>query len=60
VYRVNWLQTKALCDHWNEEVILVKHEMQWSVNFFTYKAKQWLSLMDNATYTGLTGHVCYA
>ncbi|KAG1844305.1 hypothetical protein C8R48DRAFT_780368 [Suillus tomentosus] len=59
-YRVNWLRTKALCDRWNEEVILVKHEMQWSVNFFTYKAKQWLSLMDNATYTGLTGHACYA
>ncbi|KAG1892841.1 uncharacterized protein F5891DRAFT_986362 [Suillus fuscotomentosus] len=59
-YRVNWLWTKALCDRWNEEVILVKHEMQWSVNFFTYKAKQWLSLMDNATYTGLTGHACYA
>ncbi|KAG1894778.1 uncharacterized protein F5891DRAFT_984797 [Suillus fuscotomentosus] len=59
-YRVNWLRTKALCDCWNEEVILVKHEMQWSVNFFTYKAKQWLSLMDNATYTGLTRHACYA
>ncbi|KAG1870546.1 hypothetical protein C8R48DRAFT_670889 [Suillus tomentosus] len=59
-YRVNWLRTKALCDRWNEEVILVKHEMQWSVNFFTYKVKQWLSLMDNATYTGLTGHACCA
>ncbi|KAG2150343.1 uncharacterized protein EDB93DRAFT_1103558 [Suillus bovinus] len=59
-YRVNWLRTKALCDRWNEEVILVKHEMQWSVNFFTYKAKQWLSLMDNATFTGLTGNTCYA
>ncbi|KAG1821433.1 hypothetical protein EV424DRAFT_1346903 [Suillus variegatus] len=59
-YRVNWLRTKALCNRWNEEVILVKHEMQWSVNFFTYKAKQWLSLMDNATSTGLTGHACYA
>ncbi|KAG1849570.1 hypothetical protein C8R48DRAFT_750224 [Suillus tomentosus] len=51
-YRVNWLRTKALCDRWNEEVILVKHEMQWSVNFFTYKAKQWLSLMDNALTLG--------
>ncbi|KAG2113783.1 uncharacterized protein F5147DRAFT_650200 [Suillus discolor] len=56
----NWLRTKALCNRWNEEVILIKHEMQWSINFFTYKAKQWLSLMDNATSTGLTGHACYA
>ncbi|KAG1848922.1 hypothetical protein DFJ58DRAFT_662698 [Suillus subalutaceus] len=34
VYRVNWLWTKALRDRWNEEVIIVKHEMQWSINFF--------------------------
>ncbi|OJA21105.1 hypothetical protein AZE42_09906 [Rhizopogon vesiculosus] len=41
-YRVNWLQMKALCDCWNEEIILIKHEMQWSINFFNHKAKQWL------------------
>ncbi|KAG1730990.1 uncharacterized protein EDB91DRAFT_1252435 [Suillus paluster] len=59
-YRVNWLRTKALRDRWNEEVILVKHEMQWSINFFNHKAKQWLSHMDTATSAGLTGHTCYA
>ncbi|KAG1837563.1 hypothetical protein DFJ58DRAFT_846405 [Suillus subalutaceus] len=59
-YRVNWLRTKALCDRWNEEVILVKHEMQWSINFFNHKAKQWLGHKDNAVSTGLTGHACYA
>ncbi|KAG1817679.1 uncharacterized protein BJ212DRAFT_1205302, partial [Suillus subaureus] len=30
-YWVNWLWMKALCNHWNEEVMLVKHEMQWSI-----------------------------
>ncbi|KAG1803526.1 uncharacterized protein HD556DRAFT_1303602 [Suillus plorans] len=60
VYRVNWLRTKALRDRWNEEVILVKHEMQWSINFFTHRAKQWLCHMHNATSAGLTGHTCYA
>jgi hypothetical protein len=60
VYRVNWLRTKALRDRWNEELILVKHEMQWSINFFNHRAKQWLSHMHNATSAGLTGHTCYA
>ncbi|KAG2100190.1 uncharacterized protein F5147DRAFT_747185 [Suillus discolor] len=59
-YRVNWLQTKALCDRWNEEVVLVKQEMQWSVNFFNHKAKQWRGRRDNAASTGRTGHACYA
>ncbi|KAG1722296.1 hypothetical protein EDB19DRAFT_1645857, partial [Suillus lakei] len=59
-YQVNWLRTKALHDCWNEEVVLVKHEMQWSINFFNYRAKQWLSHMHNATSPGLTGHTCYA
>ncbi|KAG2030892.1 hypothetical protein BDR03DRAFT_877264, partial [Suillus americanus] len=59
-YWVNWLQIKALRDHWNEEVILVKHEMQWSINFFNHRAKQWLGHMDNATSAGLTRHTCYA
>ncbi|KAG1796924.1 uncharacterized protein HD556DRAFT_1441099 [Suillus plorans] len=59
-YWVNWLRTKALRDRWNEEVILVKHEMQWSINFFNHRAKQWLGHMRNATSAGLTGHTCYA
>ncbi|KAG2048430.1 hypothetical protein BDR06DRAFT_895550 [Suillus hirtellus] len=59
-YQVNWLRTKALCDHWNEEVILVKHEMQWMINFFKHKAKQWLAHMDNAALNEMTGHACYA
>ncbi|KAG2105107.1 uncharacterized protein F5147DRAFT_775427 [Suillus discolor] len=59
-YRVNWLRTKALCNRWNEEVILVKHEMKWSINFFNHKAKEWLGHMANATSAGLTRHTCYA
>ncbi|KAG1720292.1 hypothetical protein EDB19DRAFT_1836061 [Suillus lakei] len=59
-YRVNWLRMKALRNRWNEELILVKHEMQWSINFFHHRAKQWLSHMHNATSAGLTGHTCYA
>ncbi|KAG1882239.1 hypothetical protein F4604DRAFT_1921982 [Suillus subluteus] len=59
-YWVNWLRTKALRDRWSEEVTIVKHEMQWSINFFKHRAKQWLGHMHNATSAGLTGHTCYA
>ncbi|KAG1865681.1 hypothetical protein C8R48DRAFT_540866, partial [Suillus tomentosus] len=60
VYQVNWLRTKALCTRWNEEVILIKHEMKWSINFFNHKAKEWLGHMANITSAGLTRHTCYA
>ncbi|KAG2033074.1 hypothetical protein BDR03DRAFT_872783, partial [Suillus americanus] len=59
-YRINWLCMKALRDCWNEEVMIVKHEMQWSINFFKHRAKQWLGHIHNATSAGLTGHTCYA
>ncbi|KAG1722233.1 hypothetical protein EDB19DRAFT_1645906, partial [Suillus lakei] len=59
-YRVNWLWMKALHNCWNKEVMLVKHEMQWSINFFNHRAKQWLGHMHNATSAGLTRHTCYA
>ncbi|KIK39910.1 hypothetical protein CY34DRAFT_88331, partial [Suillus luteus UH-Slu-Lm8-n1] len=54
------LWTKALRDRWNEEVMIVKHEMQWSINFFKHRAKHWLGHMHNTTSTGLTRHMCYA
>ncbi|KAG1726917.1 hypothetical protein EDB19DRAFT_1643270 [Suillus lakei] len=60
VYLVNWLWTKALRNRWSEELVLVKHEMQWSINFFNHRVKQWLGHMHNATSAGLTGHTCYA
>jgi len=34
--------------------------MQWSINFFHHKAKEWLGHMDRAAASGLTGHRCYA
>ncbi|KAG2069741.1 hypothetical protein BDR04DRAFT_1020842, partial [Suillus decipiens] len=59
-YQINLLQMKALCDHWSEEVTIVKHETQWSMNFFKHRAKQWLGHMHNARSAGLTRHTCYA
>ncbi|KAG1868406.1 hypothetical protein F4604DRAFT_1584764, partial [Suillus subluteus] len=37
-YRVHWLRTKALRDQWVEELILVEHEMGWTLEFFLFKA----------------------
>ena len=34
--------------------------MQWSINFFNYKANQWLDRMNKAASAELTGHTCYA
>jgi hypothetical protein len=42
VYQVHWLRTKALCDRWAEEMLLVGHEMQWTVDFLAHKAQTWL------------------
>ncbi|KAG2341410.1 hypothetical protein BDR05DRAFT_949739 [Suillus weaverae] len=42
VYRVHWLHTKALRDRWAEELLLVGHEMHWTINFLVHKAQMWL------------------
>ena len=41
VYRVSWLRAKARLARWLEELQLVKYEMEWTVNWFHNKAKQW-------------------
>ncbi|KAG2055030.1 hypothetical protein BDR06DRAFT_852636, partial [Suillus hirtellus] len=53
-------EPRHFCDCWNEEVILIKHEMQWTINFVKHKAKQWLVHMDNAALNEITRHACYA
>ena len=42
VYRVSWLQAKARCDRWAEELRLVELEMGWTVNWFKQREKQWM------------------
>ncbi|KAG1837170.1 hypothetical protein DFJ58DRAFT_669107, partial [Suillus subalutaceus] len=38
-YRVHWLRTKALQDRWAEELLLIGHEMHWTIKFLAHKAK---------------------
>jgi len=41
VYRVSWLRAKARYFRWSEELRLVEYEMQWTVNWFRWKERQW-------------------
>jgi hypothetical protein len=60
VYRVHWLRTKAQSDRWAEELILVRHEMDWTFNFFIFKSKQWDLRAQKARADNQEGHACYA
>ena len=44
VYRVNWLRARSRFDRWREEYKLLRSEMDWILNFFSYKeaeCKSW-------------------
>jgi hypothetical protein len=60
VYRVHWLRTKALRDRWAEELILVEHEMGWTLEFFLFKASMWLTRLTSNGEALPEGHKCYA
>ncbi|KAG2128379.1 uncharacterized protein EDB93DRAFT_1256678 [Suillus bovinus] len=47
-YRVHWLWAKALQDRWKEELMLVQFEMDWTCNFFLWKATQWGDQMQES------------
>ena len=47
VKHIHWLHSRALKDQWHEELILVTHEMQWTVCYFLYKAKNWQLAMES-------------
>ena len=54
---MNWLRCKARADRWNEEKILVEHEMAWSVAYFEHWMNQWGT---RATVASEEGHRAYA
>ncbi|KAG2355737.1 hypothetical protein BDR07DRAFT_1492801 [Suillus spraguei] len=59
-YRVHWLRAKALRDRWMEEISLVQSEMDWTCNFFLWKATQWGARMQESLLKQLPDHACYA
>ena len=48
VYRVNWLRAKARLTRWDEELRLVPHEMDWTVNWLKRKVGEWKELARRA------------
>ncbi|KAG1901134.1 uncharacterized protein F5891DRAFT_979687 [Suillus fuscotomentosus] len=59
--KVHWLCTKSLRDHWAEELLLVEHEMRWTIDFFIFKSRAWLARAEaDAGNRDWDGHKCYA
>ncbi|KAG2360089.1 hypothetical protein BDR07DRAFT_1290643, partial [Suillus spraguei] len=44
---------------WKEEISLVQSEMDWTCNFFLWKATQWGDRMRESLLKQLLGHACY-
>ncbi|KAG1884252.1 hypothetical protein F4604DRAFT_1878716 [Suillus subluteus] len=59
-YRVHWLRAKALWDQWKEEMTLVQLEMDWTCNYFSWRATQWGDRMWESLEKRLPGHACYS
>ena len=57
VYRANWLRTKARKERWEEEMELVRREMDWTVNSFQHHEEMWKQRAEEA---GGPGQMAYA
>src|SRR5882762_6556127 len=44
VYRIHWLKAKCRRDCWQEELILLQSEMNWTEHFFRHRASRWKAL----------------
>ena len=45
---MNWLRAKARLTRWDEELRLVPHEMDWTVNWLKRKVTEWTELAGRA------------
>ncbi|KIK77194.1 hypothetical protein PAXRUDRAFT_167565, partial [Paxillus rubicundulus Ve08.2h10] len=58
---VHWLGSKALKDHWEEEVELIRSEANWTRNFFEFKACFWENKEESSgNASDDQGQACYA
>lgn len=57
VYRVNWLRAREIYKRTREEVILVSHEMEWTVRYFRHEADRW---SKRKTAVDTPGHIAVA
>ncbi|KII83158.1 hypothetical protein PLICRDRAFT_119732, partial [Plicaturopsis crispa FD-325 SS-3] len=59
-YRVNWLRAKARYERWEEEVLIVGNEMQWTVLWFMHQKNCWIKRRDQCGEENTNGHRIYA
>lgn len=56
VYRVNWPYAKARKKKWEEEMELVRNEMNWTASCFQHYEKIWKQRAEEATSQGHRAH----
>jgi len=44
VYRISWLRAKSRKERWEEECVLLKSEMGWTINYYKHKSTEWTQL----------------
>jgi hypothetical protein len=42
---VHWLLAQAQKHQWQEELILLKYEMEWTTRFFLHRGRKWQTLL---------------
>ncbi|KAM6490431.1 hypothetical protein JOM56_014104, partial [Amanita muscaria] len=49
--RVHWLRARAQMTRWQEELLLVTYEMQWTVRYFLHQTTKWESALSHPNIT---------
>jgi hypothetical protein len=60
VDRINWLRASARYQRWNEEVMILREEMTWTVLWFGTQRRLWEERLGKACVSQSTGHQAYA
>ena len=53
---IHWLRARAQKERWEEEVILVRYEMQWTVRYFLHNRGLWEERRRNSIGPGLVAY----
>jgi hypothetical protein len=57
---VNWLRSKARYDRWKEELLIVQHEMKWTILWFKHQMEEWKGRLKRSMEEKKLGHIAYA
>ncbi|KAJ8699116.1 hypothetical protein PTI98_002269 [Pleurotus ostreatus] len=55
-YWINYLRAKARRDQWEEELILLKKEISWALEWFQYQSDKWSKMADTEASCGLIAY----